>query len=127
MKRIEEEKKTHLILPRGLLRQRHDGRHADRQMVPADVVDARLLHGGPDVRRLKVLELVLVGGGQVRAHAAVVAGDDDAAAARRLAVVDAVLGAQAGVAACRGQDVGVFVAPHAADVEDGGGREDVLF
>lgn len=96
-------------------------------MVAPDVIDAGPFHGVPDARRLQVLELVLVGGRQVRAHAAVVARDDDAAPAGGLRVVDAVFGPQAGLPACRRQDVGVFVAPHAADVEDGGGREDVLF
>jgi len=68
-------------------------------VIAADVIDAGLLHGIPDGRGAQVVELVLVGGGQVGAHAAVVAGDDDAAAAGGLGVVDAVFGAQAGVAA----------------------------
>jgi len=90
---------THLIPPRRLLRQRHDGGHAHGEVIAADVIDAGLLHGIPDGRGAQVVELVLVGGGQVGAHAAVVAGDDDAAAAGGLGVVDAVFGAQAGVAA----------------------------
>ena len=117
---------TDLILRRRLLRQRHHGRHAHRQMISADIVHLRLLHHLPHLRLLQVLELVLVRSRQMRAHAAVMARDDDATATRRLCVVDAVFGAETGVLACGGQDVGVFVAPDAADVEDGVGGEDVL-
>lgn len=73
-----------------------------------------------------MLELILIRGRQMRAHAAVVACDDDAAAAGGLGVIDAIGGAQAGGAAGRGEDVGVFVTADAADVEDGVGGEDVL-
>lgn len=65
-------------------------------MVPADEVDFGLLNEFPHLGRLQVGEFVLVRGGQVRAHGAVVAGDDDAAAAGGLVGRDEVFGADAG-------------------------------
>lgn len=60
-------------------------------MVSAHVVDARLFDELPHVRLLQVLELVVVRGRQVGAHAPVVARDDDAASAGWVLVIDAVL------------------------------------
>ena len=62
----------------------------------------------------------------MRAHAAVVARDDDAHAPGRFLLVDAVLDPQADLLDGVLEDVGVSVAPDAADVYDGVGREDVL-
>lgn len=61
------------------------------------------------------------------AHAAVVAGDDDAAAACGHAGFHAVFDAEACGRAGGAEDLGVFVGSHAADVEDAGGGENVLF
>lgn len=95
-------------------------------MIPAHIIRPGLLHHGPDLRLLQVLELILVRGRQMGAHAAVMARDDDPTATRGLGVVDAVFGAEAGVAAGGGEDVCVFVAADAADVEDGVWGEHVL-
>ena len=87
-------------------------------MVAADVEDAGGLDEGPDRFGLQVRDFVFVGGGQVRAHAAVGARDDDAAPARWVGRVDQVLGAHAGFGVLRAQKVGVFVGADAADVDD---------
>lgn len=70
-----------LVVGGGLLGQGEDRGHAHGQMVAADKIERGLLDECPDVGRLEVLDFVLVGGGQMRAHAAIVARDDDAAAA----------------------------------------------
>ena len=73
-----------------------------------------------------MLDLVVVGGRQVGAHAAVVARDDDPAAAGRFGGGDPVLGAEAGGGACGAEDRGILVGPDAANVKDRRRREDVL-
>lgn len=65
-----------------------------------------------------MLDLVLVGGRKVGAHAAVMAGDDDTALAGGLGIIDAVLGVHAGLGAGLLQGVGELVLANAADVED---------
>ncbi len=90
-------------------------------MVPADEVDLGLLREFPDLGRLQMRDLVLVGGGQVRAHGTVVAGDDDAAAAGGVVGGDEVFGADAGVFVLGAQGRGVLVGADAADVEGGVG------
>lgn len=62
-------------------------------MITTNVVDLGVLHQAPDLGLLEVVEAVVIGGAQVGAHAAVVAGDDDAAAAGGLGRLDAVLDA----------------------------------
>lgn len=116
-----------LVVGGGLLGERQNGGHAHRQVVAADVVHRRAAHERPDVRRLQMLELVFVGGGQVRAHAAVVAGDNDAAAAGRRVRVHAVFHPQPGRLARGPEDRRIFVGTDTADVEYALGREDVLF
>ncbi len=111
----------HLVLLGRFLRQRHDRGHTDRQVVPADEVDLGLLREFPDLGRLQMRDLVLVGGGQVRAHGTVVAGDDDAAAAGGVVGGDEVFGADAGVFVLGAQGRGVLVGADAADVEGGVG------
>ena len=95
-------------------------------MEPADVVDAGFLHERPDAWGREVRELVLVCGGEVRAHAAVVAGDDHAAAACGVGRRDEVFCVEAGGGAGGEELRGGGVGADAADVEDGGGGEDVL-
>ena len=96
-------------------------------MVAADVVELGSLHQRPDRRGFQVRELVVVGRGQMGAHGAVLARDDHAAAAGGGVFGRAeILGAQAGGVACVGEERGVVVVADAADVEDRGGREDVL-
>ena len=62
----------------------------------------------------------------MRAQRAVVAGDDDAAAPGRVLGVDEILGREAGVRAGFAQRAGGRVGADAADLEDGGGGEEVL-
>ena len=95
-------------------------------MVAADVVGLCVLDEGPDLWLLEVLDVVVVGGAELGAHAAVVARDDDTAAARLLLGVDAVLDAQADLLDGVLQDGGVLVVADAAEVDNAVGREDVL-
>lgn len=87
-------------------------------MVAANVVDVGVLDQAPDLGLLEVVEAVVVGGAEVGAHAAVVAGDDDAAAAGGLGRLDAVLDAQAGLLDGVLEDGGVLVVADAAEVDD---------
>ena len=96
-------------------------------MVSAHEVDAGLLHEFPDRGGLQVRDFVLVRGGQVGAHGAVVARDDDAAAAGGLVGRDEVFGADAGFFVFGAQGRGVFVGADAADVEGGVCGEDILW
>ena len=95
-------------------------------MVASDVVDLGVLHEGPDLGLLQVVEVIVVGGAEVGAERAVVAGDDDAAAARGVLVVDAVLDAEAGGLDGVAQDGGVLVVADAAEVDDAVGGQEVL-
>lgn len=95
-------------------------------MVSAHEVDPGLLHQGRDLGGLQVREFVLVRGGQVGAHGAVVAGDDDAAAAGGLVRGDEVFGADARFFVFGAQRRGVLVGADAADVDGGVRGEDVL-
>ena len=70
--------------------EREGGGHADCEVVAADVEDGGCFDEFPDVRLLQVRDLVVVGGGEVRAHCAVVVGDDDAAFAGGGGGVDVV-------------------------------------
>lgn len=121
-----EAQREHLVVGGGFFGQRQDGRHAHGQMVTADEIERGLLNECPDIRRLEMLDFVLVGGSQMRAHAAVVAGDDDAAAARGGVGVHAILHAKAGGLAGGAEDGGILVGTDTADVEDALGWEDVL-
>lgn len=96
------------------------------EVVAADVVGLGVLDEGPDLGLLEVLDVVVVGGAELGAHAAVVARDDDAAAARLLLGVDAVLDAQADLLDGVVQDGGVLIVANAAEVDDAVGREHVL-
>lgn len=108
-----------LVLLGGFLGQRQDRRHADRQVVSADVVDLGLLHEFPDLGGLEMRDLVLVRGSQVRAHGTVMARDDDPAAAGGLVGGDEIFGADAGFFVFGAQGRGVLVVADAADVEGG--------
>lgn len=87
-------------------------------MVPTHEIHSGLLDERPDLGRLEVLDFVLVGGSEMGAHGAVVAGDDDTAAAGRVVGRSEVLGSETSFGAGIAEDVGVFVRPHGADVED---------
>lgn len=117
---------TYLVLGSGLLTESLDGRDTDSQVVTTDVVELSLLDERPDVGGLQVLNLVLVGGSEVSAHAAVVASDDNTALAGRGVLIDAVLGVDTGLLAGLLEDVTVLVLTNAANVHDGVVREHVL-
>ncbi len=73
-----------------------------------------------------MLNLVLVSGSKVGAHAAVVAGDDDTALASGLDIVDAVFRVDAGLLAGVREDISVLVAANAANVKSRVFRKNVL-
>lgn len=117
---------AYLVLGSSLLTESLDGRDTDSQVVATDVVELSLLDERPDVGRLQVIKLVLVGGSEVSAHAAVVAGDDNTTLAGRDVLIDAVLGMDTGLLAGLLEDVTVLVLTNAANVHDGVFRKHVL-
>lgn len=96
------------------------------EVVAAHIVRLGTLDQGPHLGLLQVVEVVVVGGAELGAHAPVVAGDDDAAAAGGHGGVDAVLDAQADLLDGVVQDGGVLVVTDAAGEDDAVGREHVL-
>ena len=117
---------TYLVLGSGLLAESLDGRDTDSQVVTTDVVELSLLDERPDVGRLQVLNLVLVGGSEVSAHAAVVASDDNTALAGGLSLINTVLSVDTSLLAGLLEDVTELVLADAADVDNGLLREHVL-
>lgn len=87
-------------------------------MVTADVDGLGVLNQAPDLRSLQVLNLVLVGSGEVGAHAAVVAGDDDTATSSWVVSIDAVLDTETGLLVGLLQSSGVLVVTDTANVDD---------
>lgn len=61
-----------------------------------NVVDLGILNKAPDLGLLQMINRVVVGGTEISAQAAVVAGDDNTATASLLLRVDAVLDTQTG-------------------------------
>lgn len=95
-------------------------------MEATNVEDIGVLGQSPNLGLLQVLDVVVVGGTEVGAQGAVVAGDDGAAATGGLLGVDAVLDAEAGGLDGVVQGGGVLVVADAAEVDDAVGGQDVL-
>jgi hypothetical protein len=95
-------------------------------VVATDVVGLGVLDESPDIGALQVLQVVVVGGAQLGAHAAVVAGDDNAATAGGDLGVDAVLDAETGLLAGVAEDGGILVVAGAAEVDNAVLGQDVL-
>lgn len=95
-------------------------------MEATNVEDVGVLGKGPDLGLLQVVEVVVVGGAEVGAEGAVVAGDNGAAAAGGLLGVDAVLDTKAGGLDGIVKGGGVLVIADAAKINDAVGGEDVL-
>ncbi len=95
-------------------------------MVAANIVGLGVLDERPDIGALQVLQVIVVGSAQLRAHAAVVASDDDGATASGLLGVDAILDAQTGLRDGLVEDTGVLVVAGTAQVDDAVLGEDVL-
>lgn len=83
------------IASHGLLSKGEDGRHADGEMVPLDVVDLGCLDNLPYMRLAQMVDGVLICSSLGSAKAAVMAGDDDAAAASGSGLVELELGVDA--------------------------------
>lgn len=113
-----------LVLLGGLFGQSHDGGNGNGQVVSSDKVDLGLLDKVPVL--LEVLDLVAVCGGEVGAHASVMAGDDDTATAGGLLLVDAVHGVEADLLVRLDEVVGVLVLANTANEDDRVLWEDVL-
>lgn len=95
-------------------------------MVTANVVGLGVLDEGPDGGRLQVLEVVVVGGTEIRDHGAVAGGHNNGAAAGGLLLVDTVLDTQTGLGGGLVQDVGVLVLADTAEEDDAVSGQDVL-
>lgn len=91
-----------------------------------NVEEVSVLSEAPDLGLLQVVEAIVVGGTEVSAKTAVVAGDDGSTAASLLLGVDAVLDAQASGFDGIVQNSGVLVVTDAAEVDDAVGGENVL-
>lgn len=117
---------TYLVLGGSLLTKSDDGGHADSQVVSTNVVDLGLLDQRPDLGLLEVLNLVLVGGSKVSAHAAVVASDNNTTLAGRLGFINTVLGVDTGLLTGLLEDVTELVLANTADVDNGLLRKHVL-
>ena len=109
---------TDLILRGSLLTKSLDGRNADSQVVATNIVELGLLNKGPDVRLLQVLNLVLIGGSKVSAHAAVVASDDNTTLAGGLRLIHPILGVNASLLAGLLEDLSVLVLANATNVDN---------
>lgn len=115
-----------LVVLGGLLGDGLDSLRADSEVVAADVDGLGVLNQAPDLGFLQVLNLVVVGSGEVGAHAAVVAGDDDTATSSWVVSIDAVLDTETGLLVGLLQSSGVLVVTDTANVDDRLLGEDVL-
>ncbi len=95
-------------------------------MEATNVEDIGVLGKSPDLGLLQVVKVVVVGGTEIGAEGAVVAGNDGAAAAGGVLGVDTVLDAEAGGLDGIVEGGGVLVVTDAAEVDDAVGGEDVL-
>jgi hypothetical protein len=116
--------RSYLVLLGSLLGQSHDSGHADSKVVATDKVCLALLDDVPVL--LQVVKLVAVGSSKVGDQAAVVASDNDTATTGGSGLIDAVADLKTSLLGGIGEDVGVLVLAHAAEVDNGLGREDVL-
>jgi hypothetical protein len=96
------------------------------EVVAANIIRLSVLDKSPDIGALEMLQIVVVGGTQVGAHAAVVAGDDDAAATRGDLGINTVLDTQTGLLAGIAKDRGVLVIASTTEVDNAVRREQVL-
>lgn len=95
-------------------------------MISTNVVSLGILNQLPNLGLLQMVEVVVVGGSQIRAHAAVMARDDHTATAGGVLRVDAVLDTQTGLLDGIMKDSGVLVVAHTTDVDHAVGRQDIL-
>ena len=95
-------------------------------METANIVVLGVLDKAPDLGLLKVVKVVVVSGTEVSAETAVVASDDNSATTGRLAGVDAVLNAEAGLLDGIVEGGGVLVVAGTTQVDDAVGGQDVL-
>ena len=108
----------HLVLLRSLLAQCHDCGHADREVEAAHIVDPCLLDKVPDLWLFEMLNLIVVRGGQISTHAAIMPGDDDTAAASGCILINQILGMDTSLPAGIEEKFSIFVLAHAANVHD---------
>jgi hypothetical protein len=116
---------TYLVLSGSFLSKRLDGWHADSQVEATNVEDLSILDLLPDALLLQVLDLVVVGGSEIGAHGAVVAGDNNTAATRGSLLVVEVFGLDTSVGRDLFESLAVLVLANTADVEDRLGLQNV--
>lgn len=109
------------VLAQGL-----DGRGAHRQVEATHVVHLGVLHNLPVLGLLEMLELVVVGGGQIGSQRAVGAVDQGRALSGRDIVVDKVVRVDASGLVGLEQELAVLVLTDGSKVDNRLGREDVL-
>ena len=116
---------TYLVFSGSFRSERLDGWHADSQVEATDIEDLRILDLLPDALLLQVLDLVVVGGSEIGAHGAVVAGDDNTAATSGSLLVVEVFGLDTSVGRDLLESFAVLVLANAADVDDRLGLQNV--
>lgn len=121
-----EGKDEGLVAAGSLLGELHDGGRADGEVVATDIVDLSVLDERPDLGLLQVLKIVVVGGTELSAHGAVVAGNDNTATAGVDLRVDTVLNAETSLLDSIVEDGGVLVVTNTTEIDDAVGREEVL-
>lgn len=89
-----------------------------RKVVATNVIHLSILHQAPDLGLLQVVESVVVGSTQIRAHASVVARNHHAAPPGGLRWLDTVLDAEAGLLDGILENRGVLVVANAAQVDN---------
>lgn len=118
--------RSYLIVRSSFLGQSKDGGNAYSQVKSSDEIYLRFLDQVPNVWLLQVLKLIVVGGGEMSAQAAVMASDDDATAARGLVLVNAIFRVDAGFFADVCELLAMLIFSDATNVGDGVGWENIL-
>lgn len=95
-------------------------------MIATNVVNVGILDQAPDLGLLQVVQAIVVGGAQIRAHTPVVARDDHTTPARRLRWLDAVFNAQTSLLNGIFENGGILVVANAAQVHNAVVRQEVL-
>ena len=109
---------SHLILPRGLLRQRQSSWHTHRQMISTHKVHRAPPHHLPILRALQMLDLVMIRRRQIRAQTAIVARNHHTAASRGMLRVVQIPRREAGLLVALVEDLGILVFADGAEEDD---------
>ena len=116
----------YLVGRRGVFGKGQDSRNTDGQVETTNVIDLRIFNELPDLWRLEVLELVVVGSSQVGNQGTVVTGNHDTATSGGMLLVDSVFGAETLALAGLTELVGRCILTDTSDVDGRFGRKNVL-